>query len=192
MIAVDSPPGITRPSSSLSCSGLRTSTGSAPRRRSTAACSRKLPWTARMPILGASPMRSILVPAQSRPVFPSYTEQRHMRTEILQPLRHAPARPQRDAGRRISWRCGPADEVEPHLHGAAMPAGPATKRVLVVDDELSIRMLCRVNLIASGIEVLEAENGLDAVELVRREQPDLVLLDVTMPDLDGFEVARRL
>jgi CheY-like chemotaxis protein len=64
--------------------------------------------------------------------------------------------------------------------------------VLVVDDELSIRMLCRVNLVASGIEVLEADNGKDAVELVRRERPDLVLLDVMMPDLDGFEVARRL
>ena len=115
-----------------------------------------------------------------------------MRTEILQPLRHAPARPQRDAGRRTSWRCGPADEVEPHVYGAARPAGPATKRVLVVDDEKSIRMLCRVNLTASGIDVLEAENGLDAVELVRREKPDLVLLDVMMPDLDGFEVARRL
>ncbi len=115
-----------------------------------------------------------------------------MKTQILQPLRHAPARPIGAAGRRISWRCGPADEVEPHLHGAARPAGQATKRVLVVDDERSIRMLCRVNLIASGIDVLEADNGKDAVELVRRERPDLVLLDVMMPDLDGFEVARRL
>jgi two-component system, sensor histidine kinase and response regulator len=111
---------------------------------------------------------------------------------VSQPSRHAPARTIGTVSRRISWRCGPADEVEPHLHGAARPAGPATKRVLVVDDELSIRMLCRVNLVASGIEVLEADNGTDAVELVRRERPDLVLLDVMMPDLDGFEVARRL
>src|SRR5215218_9119473 len=50
MIAVDSPPGITRPSRSSSCSGLRTSTGSAPSRRSIAACSRKSPCTARIPI----------------------------------------------------------------------------------------------------------------------------------------------
>src|SRR4029453_13038180 len=50
MIAVDSPPGITRPSRPSRCSGFRTSTGSAPSRRSTAACSRKSPWTARTPI----------------------------------------------------------------------------------------------------------------------------------------------
>jgi len=64
--------------------------------------------------------------------------------------------------------------------------------VLVVDDESPIRMLCRVNLTAAGIEVLEADNGRDALELIRRELPDLVLLDVMMPDLDGWEVARRL
>jgi len=115
-----------------------------------------------------------------------------MRTTVLQPSRHAPARTIATVSRRISWRCGPADEVEPHLHGAARPTGQATKRVLVVDDERSIRLLCRVNLVASGIEVLEADNGTDAVEVVRRERPDLVLLDVMMPDLDGFEVARRL
>jgi len=64
--------------------------------------------------------------------------------------------------------------------------------VLVVDDERSIRMLCRVNLSASGIDVLEAESGLEALELARREQPDLVLLDVMMPDVDGWTVAREL
>src|SRR4051795_8532206 len=53
MNAVDSPPGMTSPSSPSSCSGLRTSTMSAPRRRSIAACSRKLPWRARTPIVGA-------------------------------------------------------------------------------------------------------------------------------------------
>ncbi|MGZ4281630.1 MAG: response regulator transcription factor [Gaiellaceae bacterium] len=115
-----------------------------------------------------------------------------MRTEVLQPSRHFAARPVTTIGRRISWRCGPADEVEPHLHGAATPARNAAKRVLVVDDESSIRMLCRVNLTASGIEVLEAGNGRDAVELIRQEKPDLVLLDVMMPDLDGWEVARQL
>src|SRR2546423_14029222 len=53
MNVVDSPPGMTRPSSPSSCSGLRTSTGSAPRRRSMAACSRKFPWRARTPIFTA-------------------------------------------------------------------------------------------------------------------------------------------
>jgi two-component system alkaline phosphatase synthesis response regulator PhoP len=66
------------------------------------------------------------------------------------------------------------------------------RRVLVVDDERSIRLLCRVNLSASGMDVLEAENGTTALELARRERPDLVLLDVMMPDLDGWTVAREL
>jgi DNA-binding response OmpR family regulator len=64
--------------------------------------------------------------------------------------------------------------------------------VLVVDDERSIRMLCRVNLVASGIEVLEASNGRDGLQLARDERPDLVLLDVMMPELDGWTVAREL
>jgi DNA-binding response OmpR family regulator len=64
--------------------------------------------------------------------------------------------------------------------------------VLVVDDERSIRLLCRVNLQASGIEVLEADDGEAGLELARREQPDLILLDVMMPGLDGWSVARRL
>jgi two-component system, OmpR family, alkaline phosphatase synthesis response regulator PhoP len=64
--------------------------------------------------------------------------------------------------------------------------------VLVVDDERSIRILCRVNLIASGIEVLEASDGREGLELARQERPDLLLLDVMMPGLDGWTVAREL
>jgi len=64
--------------------------------------------------------------------------------------------------------------------------------VLVADDERAIRMVCRVNLAASGMEVLEAENGRTALELARKERPDLVLLDVMMPDVDGWTVAREL
>jgi DNA-binding response OmpR family regulator len=61
-----------------------------------------------------------------------------------------------------------------------------------VDDEGSIRLLCRVNLAASGMEVLEADDGHAALELARRERPDLILLDVMMPGLDGWSVAREL
>jgi CheY-like chemotaxis protein len=61
--------------------------------------------------------------------------------------------------------------------------------VLLVDDDATIRLLCSVNLRALGIEVLEAADGSQAFELARRERPDLVLLDVSMPGLDGFEVA---
>jgi DNA-binding response OmpR family regulator len=64
--------------------------------------------------------------------------------------------------------------------------------VLVIDDEQSIRMLCRVNLAASGMEVLEAANGDEGLELARSERPDLVLLDVMMPGRDGWTVARAL
>jgi CheY-like chemotaxis protein len=61
-------------------------------------------------------------------------------------------------------------------------------RVLLIDDDAAIRMLCSVCLRAHGIEVIEAEDGTQGLELVRRKRPDLVLLDVSMPGLDGFEV----
>jgi DNA-binding response OmpR family regulator len=74
------------------------------------------------------------------------------------------------------------------------PAERATgqPRILVVDDETAIRVLVRMNLVLAGMEVLEAKDGAEALETARRERPDLVLLDVMMPDVDGFEVAREL
>jgi len=65
-------------------------------------------------------------------------------------------------------------------------------RVLVVDDDAPIRLLCRVNLEAEGMEVLEAADGITGLEATVREQPDVVLLDVMMPGLDGWSVAERL
>jgi two-component system alkaline phosphatase synthesis response regulator PhoP len=64
--------------------------------------------------------------------------------------------------------------------------------VLVVDDEAPIRLLCRVNLEAEGMEVLEAPDGPSGLEAARRERPDVVLLDVMMPGLDGWRVAEEL
>jgi DNA-binding response OmpR family regulator len=64
--------------------------------------------------------------------------------------------------------------------------------VLVIDDERAIRFLCRVNLAAAGMDVLEAADGREGVDLARSERPDLVLLDVMMPDVDGWTVAREL
>jgi DNA-binding response OmpR family regulator len=64
--------------------------------------------------------------------------------------------------------------------------------VLIVDDEAPIRLLCRVNLEAEKMEVLEAADGPTGLEMARREKPDVILLDVMMPGLDGWRVAEEL
>ena len=64
--------------------------------------------------------------------------------------------------------------------------------VLVIDDEGPIRLLCRVNLEAAGMVVHEAEDGVTGLEVARRETPDVILLDVMMPGLDGWQVAEAL
>jgi two-component system KDP operon response regulator KdpE len=66
------------------------------------------------------------------------------------------------------------------------------KIILVVDDEPRMRRFMRMNLDLEGYRVIEAENGLEAVNRVRDDLPDLVLLDVMMPELDGFEALRLI
>jgi two-component system KDP operon response regulator KdpE len=66
------------------------------------------------------------------------------------------------------------------------------KRILVVDDEARMRRFVRMNLDLEGYEVGEAENGLAALTKVRDEIPNLVLLDVAMPELDGFETLAHI
>lgn len=65
-------------------------------------------------------------------------------------------------------------------------------RVLVVDDHAASRMTAVALLAMEGYEVIEAENGSAAIELVGKKQPDLILLDVMMPGIDGFEVCHQL
>ena len=65
-------------------------------------------------------------------------------------------------------------------------------KVLVIDDEPAIRLLCRVNLEAEGMQVVEASDGPSGIELATKERPDAILLDVMMPRLDGWQVAERL
>lgn len=65
-------------------------------------------------------------------------------------------------------------------------------RVLIVDDELAIIKFLRANLEAKGFETLAAMDGAEALETIERELPDLVILDIMMPKMDGFEVCRRL
>jgi DNA-binding response OmpR family regulator len=65
-------------------------------------------------------------------------------------------------------------------------------KVLVIDDEAPIRLLCRVNLEAEKMQVLEAADGESGLEIARGEKPDVVLLDVMLPGMDGWQVAERL
>jgi two-component system alkaline phosphatase synthesis response regulator PhoP len=65
-------------------------------------------------------------------------------------------------------------------------------KTLVIDDEAPIRLLCRVNLEAEGIEVIEAGDGASGVDLAKQEKPDAILLDVMMPGIDGWSAAERL
>jgi len=65
-------------------------------------------------------------------------------------------------------------------------------RILVVDDELRYVRAIQVNLKASGYEVLTASNGQTAVDLVATEELDLIVLDIRMPGMDGFEVCQRI
>ena len=70
--------------------------------------------------------------------------------------------------------------------------GLSRTRVLVIDDEAPIRLLCRVNLEAEGMNVLEAADGPAGLDVARSESPDVILLDVMMPGLDGWQVAEEL
>jgi DNA-binding response OmpR family regulator len=66
-----------------------------------------------------------------------------------------------------------------------------SKKILIVDDELNMRMLLKESLEEfedKGVELLDAENGEDAIESIRTEKPKLVILDVMMPGMNGFEV----
>ena len=65
-------------------------------------------------------------------------------------------------------------------------------KLLVVDDEAPIRMLIAKYAAYSGHEVIEAENGMEAVRLCRTEKPDAVIMDIMMPELDGFSACREI
>ena len=67
-----------------------------------------------------------------------------------------------------------------------------TKRILVCDDDPVILRLLQVNLELEGYEVLMAHHGENALELANSEHPDLVILDIMMPRLDGYQTCRQL
>jgi CheY-like chemotaxis protein len=66
------------------------------------------------------------------------------------------------------------------------------EKILIVDDDLETVRLIGMTLQRQGYKILAAENGIKAIEIAKNESPDLIILDIMMPDLDGFEVARKL
>jgi DNA-binding response OmpR family regulator len=87
--------------------------------------------------------------------------------------------------------------LSPEMRSAAGMGGPAPasgsgKKILVVDDEEDIRKLVRRLLTDKGHQVIEADRGLVALRLVKEESPDLILLDAMLPEIHGFDIAKRL
>jgi len=68
----------------------------------------------------------------------------------------------------------------------------SAKKVLIVDDEKLILITTKLVLESGGCEVLTAGDGRTAIELAKAESPDLILLDIMMPGIDGYEVSRKL
>jgi two-component system response regulator MtrA len=75
---------------------------------------------------------------------------------------------------------------------SALRASADAPRILVVDDDHRTAMLVRAYLVRTGCEVRTAHSGREALEAVERERPDLVVLDLMLPEVDGLEVTRRL
>ncbi|OGF98139.1 MAG: hypothetical protein A2Z06_05160 [Candidatus Glassbacteria bacterium RBG_16_58_8] len=67
-----------------------------------------------------------------------------------------------------------------------------TKKILVVDDEPNIVRMLESRLKASGYEVITASNGLEALNTARSEKPDLIILDIMLPEMDGYKVCAML
>ena len=78
-----------------------------------------------------------------------------------------------------------------HANGVIIMSEAKTK-VLVVEDEASIRKFIAINLERSGFTVLEAETGEKALEMARAYKPEVMVLDVMLPGIDGFEVCKKL
>ncbi len=68
----------------------------------------------------------------------------------------------------------------------------AKGKILVVDDEVNITQILEFSIGAEGYEVITAANGEEAIDKARREQPDLIILDIMMPKIDGYETCRIL
>ena len=65
-------------------------------------------------------------------------------------------------------------------------------KILVIDDDTAINELVKINLELQGYKVLQAYNGVEGFALAKQEQPALIILDVMMPEVDGYTVAQRI
>jgi signal transduction histidine kinase/DNA-binding response OmpR family regulator len=84
------------------------------------------------------------------------------------------------------------EQLKSEVAAATSGMGANSKSILVVDDEAPVRELLRQELGTEGYLVVEAQNGFEALEAVKRQRPDLVILDVRMPGISGFDVAAAL
>lgn len=85
------------------------------------------------------------------------------------------------------------DTAQPKISRGTFPKSPDfNKKILVVDDETAILKTLRFNLERSGYSVVTATDGRTAVSLAQREQPDLIVLDIMLPVLDGIEVCKEI
>ena len=67
-----------------------------------------------------------------------------------------------------------------------------SKRILIIEDQDDNRAIMRDFLIGAGFEIIEAVNGEDGVKLAQSERPDLILMDIQLPIMDGYEATRRI
>ena len=79
---------------------------------------------------------------------------------------------------------------EPAVPPAPLPPGPARKRVLLVEDDPALAEITKWLLTRDGLEVLHAADGMAALDLIRRERPNLILSDVMLPKMDGYKLCR--
>lgn len=85
-----------------------------------------------------------------------------------------------------------SDEMREAAGMGPAKVGGSGKKILVVDDEEDIRKLVKRLLVDKGHQVIEADRGLMALRLVKEETPDLILLDAMLPELHGFDIAKRI
>jgi PAS domain S-box-containing protein len=84
------------------------------------------------------------------------------------------------------------EERDTTVAASATPAGVASRRILIVDDNVDAALSLQLLLDSLGHETAVAHTGMDALALDRKFKPDVVLLDIGLPDIDGYDVARRL